>query len=79
MDKMVPSGTVIFVDPDDRELIDGRFYAMFRPGGETTFKQLRTAPMRLEPCSNNPSYKPILVGDEGLITLGRVLGAHLDF
>jgi len=78
MDRVVASGTTIFIDPDDRELRDGKFYAFYRDGGDTTFKKFRSSPLRLEPCSSNSEHKTILVGEGGLITLGRVVGAELD-
>jgi len=78
MDRIVPAGGKIFVDPDDREMRDGKYYAMMRPDGDTTFKQFRTNPMRFEPCSTNPKHKPIPVGAEPLTTLGRVVGQQSD-
>lgn len=79
MDRLVKSGVTIFVDPDQIELVDEGYYAMVTPDGQATFKQFRTGPMRLEPLSKNPTHKTLLVGEEGLITVGRVLGAELDF
>lgn len=78
MDKVVESGTTIFIDPDDRALVDERYYAVLRPGGEVTFKQFRVDPLRLEPCSSNQAHRTIMIGDEPLTTLGRVVGYEGD-
>lgn len=73
MNLVVPEGGIIFVDPDDRDLRDGKLYAMMRPGGDATFKRFRVNPMRLEPCSSNRSHRVIAIGEEPLTTLGRVI------
>jgi repressor LexA len=78
MDLVVEPGTIVFIDPDDRELVDRKYYAVMRPGGETTFKQFRTEPLRLEPCSRNKAHKTILMGEEPLTTIGRVVGYEGD-
>jgi repressor LexA len=71
-------GPNTFIDPDDREMVDKKYYAMLRAGGETTFKQFRTDPLRLEPCSNNKDHKTMLIGEEALTTIGRVVGQESD-
>ncbi len=70
---------IIFCDPDDRALKDKSNYAMMKEGGEVTFKQYRDNPPRLVPLSTNPEHREMLIGEEPLVTLGRITGMHVDF
>lgn len=80
MDKIAPPGYTLIVDPDDREMRDGKHYAMFNPATrEATFKTYREKPPRLEPGSSNPQHKTLLIGDEPLVTIGRVVAAQLEY
>ena len=80
MDKVVMPGARIYVDPDDRDLIEGRYYAVMRQDGETTFKQYRANPARLEPCSTNPVHRTLVIGrGEHFEVLGRVVGSVATF
>lgn len=72
MNRIVPDGGFIVVDPDQIELLDGRSYAVRNGNGETTFKTFRANPPRLEPCSTDPRYATIMVGAEPFIVIGRV-------
>lgn len=72
MDLLAPEGAYIVVEPHDRELHDGRVYAVMNADGETTFKTFRTAPARLEPRSSNPNHKPIFLGEGFYQVVGRV-------
>lgn len=78
MDQIVPPGGRIYIDPDDFQLRDGKYYAVMRDG-ETTFKRYRAKPPRLEPCSSNPAHQPIEIGRELFIVIGRVVGTWRDF
>ena len=78
MDQIVPPGGRIYIDPDDFELRDGKFYAVMREG-ETTFKRFRANPARLEPCSSNPAHQAIAIGREPFTVIGRVVGTWRDF
>lgn len=73
MDRLVTEDGYAVVDPDQRELIVGKVYAFRNEHGETTFKRYVDAPPRLEPCSTNPDNKPILLGSEPLVVIGRVV------
>jgi len=73
MDLVVPSGTVIIVDPNDREFWPGKCYVVMNEHGETTFKRYMENPKRLVPCSSNPEHKEMLISDGGYRTLGRVV------
>ena len=72
MDKLVPDGATITVDPDDRDLWDGAQYVVRTQDGEATFKEYHANPARLMPLSNNPAHMPIKLGDEPIEILGRV-------
>lgn len=72
MDKLVPDGATITVDPDDRDLWDGAQYVIRTQDGEATFKEYHANPARLVPLSNNPSHAVIKLGDEPIEILGRV-------
>jgi repressor LexA len=79
MDLVVGDDAVIIVDPDQRDLLDGRLYAVMNGEGEATFKRFRNNPPRLEPVSSNPIHEVLQVGREPFTVLGRVIwqGSHL--
>lgn len=72
MDRIAAEGEQVIVDPRDLDLIAGKFYVIRNGSGETTFKRYCDNPARLEPCSNNPAHKTILIGQEGFSVVGRV-------
>jgi len=71
MDRMVPDGATIIIDPDDRDLWDGAQYVV-RGSEGTTFKEYHANPARLVPLSSNPDHREIRLGDEPIEVLGRV-------
>lgn len=75
MDKLVPDGGFVVIDPDQCDLIDGKAYAVRNGAGEATCKVFRASPPRLEPCSTNPIHQPIMVGAEPFVAIGRVVFA----
>lgn len=75
MDKIVPHGGRIVVDPSDLDLVEGKSYIIRNESGETTFKTYMANPARLEPCSNNPEHKPIYPGQDQFLIIGRVVWA----
>lgn len=72
MDKLVPDGATITIDPDDRDLWDGAQYVVRTQDGEATFKEYHANPARLVPLSSNPAHTAIKLGDEPIEILGRV-------
>ncbi len=72
MDRIVVEGGWIIVDPDQRDLIDRKLYAVRNAEGETTFKQYQADPPALLPCSSNPAHQPIPLGREPFTVIGRV-------
>lgn len=75
MDQLAGDGEFIVVDPDQIDLIPGRAYIVTNGSGEATFKRYRADPPRLEPDSSNPDHKPILIGREPFLIVGRVIYA----
>ena len=73
MDLLVDDGALIIVDPDDRVLFNDRYYAVLNADGEATFKQFKTDPARLVPCSSNPAHREIVLGDEFYEVIGRII------
>ena len=73
MDLLVDDGAMIIVDPGDRQFFHKRYYAVQNGEGETTFKQYLGDPARLVPCSSNPAHKEIILGDEPITIIGRII------
>jgi len=72
MDLIVPEGTTLIVDPDDKALWPGRRYVVQTEDGRTTFKEFQADPARLVPCSSNDEHADIMLGGEPITILGRV-------
>lgn len=72
MDRIANEGEQVIVDPRDLDLIADKFYVVRNGEGETTFKQYRENPARLEPCSTNPAHETIYLGREPVAVIGRV-------
>lgn len=75
MDKIVPDGGMVGVDPDQLDLLDGRAYIVRNDTGETTAKRYRSNPARLVPASSNPNHQEIAIGRDGFGVIGRIVWA----
>ena len=75
MNLLVNEEGYAIVDPDRRELVPGKVYAFRNEHGETTCKRYVDNPPRLEPMSSNPEHKPMLLGEEAIVVIGRVVVA----
>ena len=75
MDKIVPDGSIVLVDPDQSDLHDGRYFVVQNEEGDATFKQYRADPARLEPVSSNSEHQTLLLGRSPFKVVGRVIGA----
>lgn len=71
MDLIAQPGEAVIIDPAMRELVNGKLYVIRNAEGETTFKQYRENPARLEPCSSNEAHTTIYPGQEGFEVIGR--------
>lgn len=76
MDELITDGGFVYVDPDDRDLIDGKVYAVLNGSGETTAKRYKANPARLVPCSTNPDHRPIAIGHDSFTVIGRIVGTY---
>ncbi|WP_420824998.1 LexA family protein [Sphingomonas corticis] len=72
MDLIVPDGSTVIVDPDDKKLWPGFRYVVRTADGQTTFKEYQEGPARLVPCSSNPQHHEIELGAEPIVIEGRV-------
>lgn len=70
MDRIAPQGSVIIVDYEDKDLIDGKYY-IIRNGNGASFKRYRAEPMRFEPHSTQDH--DIIFPHDGLFIVGRVV------
>ena len=78
MNLVVPDGTILIVDPDDKALWPGKRYVIATEDGhKATFKEFQADPARLVPVSSEDEHKEILLGAEPIVILGRVIGYHL--
>jgi repressor LexA len=73
MDAYVRDGGVAMVDPDDKDLFEGRLYVVLNEDGETTFKKFEVNPARLMPCSSNDEHQPIPLGNGPIEVVGRIV------
>jgi SOS-response transcriptional repressor LexA len=72
MNKIAPDGSVIIVDLNERNGVDGKHY-VFRHDGQATFKTYRSGPpIKLEPQSFDPGFNDIYPED-GAEIVGLVI------
>lgn len=77
MDRVSPSGSVIVVNREDKQLLPGKPYVFWSRGA--TYKLWRPNPARLEPYSTNPAHQAIfLMPDDEPHVVGRVRRTALD-
>jgi repressor LexA len=75
MNRILKGAGYVVIDPDDTDLIDRRFYVVMNEDGEATAKQYRGNPARLEPASDNPEHRAIVVGRHRFTVVGRIVEA----
>lgn len=73
MDLLVDDGATVVVDPDDRVLFNNRYYVVLNDEGEATFKQFKSDPARLVPCSSNAAHQEIVLGGAPFDVVGRII------
>lgn len=78
MNRYSPPGSIIFVNRNERDAVDGGFYVVATDDGDATYKRYYSKPDRLEPESTNGEHKTIF--PKGPVTIiGRVRRTMLDF
>lgn len=79
MDRVSPDRSIIIVDRDVKDPVNGRYY-VFSIRGEATYKIFRAGdPAYLEPFSTNPQNRPIFIkGKRDFRVVGRVRRTLLD-
>lgn len=75
MNRIAPEGSIIIVDYNDQELIDGKHY-IIRNGDGASFKRYRSNPIRFEPQSTD-EHETVFPHD-GLHIVGRVIQVVTD-
>lgn len=76
MDMLIQPGGYVYVDPDDRDLLDGKVYAVMNGNYETTAKRYKANPARLVPCSTNPDHRALTIGGDSFTVIGRIVGTY---
>lgn len=76
MNRLITPEGYVYVDPDDRDMIDGKVYVVMNGDGEATAKMYRANPARLSPCSDNPVYQDAMLGGHPFTVIGRVVGTY---
>lgn len=78
MDKILPEGGWAVVDVDQRTLYDGRVYLIQNSEYEATIKRYHSNPARYEPVSHNTTHETIMVGDDPIQVIGRIVAYGND-
>ena len=86
MDRLLPSGCLALVDPDDAEVLSGRVYALNVNGYDATLKHVEALQdgVRLVPNSSDPTIHPQVFDfndeeAEDVTIIGRVVWATFPF
>lgn len=86
MNRILPNGSYALVDPDQKETISGKPYAVCVNGYDATIKRVRRLNNGFEliPDSNDPTYVPTVYnynepGTEPVTIIGRVVYYVLPF
>lgn len=78
MNKLIPDGAYVVIDPDDTALRDGKVYAVMNEDSETTVKMYRAEPARLVPLSTDPQHVEFLLGGAPFTIVGRATSIVQD-
>lgn len=78
MNRIAPPGSIIFVDYDDKELIDRKNY-VFMLDGETTFKRYRLDNGRIWLEPDSTEQHDIIMPSSGLRVIGRVISVLREY
>lgn len=71
LNRIIPDGAWVVIDPEDRHLYVGKCYLIENDEHDVTVKCYKADPARFEPMSTNETHKTIFAGD-GVKVIGRV-------
>ncbi|MEL7029272.1 MAG: helix-turn-helix transcriptional regulator [Pseudomonadota bacterium] len=77
VDREFPTDCLVVVDYGDRVLVDGGFF-LFRFETGAVLRRWRSAPARLEPCSNDPAFEATYLTQD-LSVLGRIIASFKSY
>lgn len=79
MDRIIPDGAHVVVDPELTQLYNDKVYLIENGEHETQVKLYRSNPARFEPSSTNDMHPTLMVGETHIRVIGRVVwqGARL--
>ncbi|MEA3537635.1 MAG: S24 family peptidase [Pseudomonadota bacterium] len=72
MNELIGENGYVVVDPDQTDLVADKVYIVIDVDMRASAKRFCVEPLRFEPCTSNPSYKPIIVGKQPFTVIGRV-------
>lgn len=73
MNLLIEDGGFVVVDPERKELQDGKCYLIQNGDHEATVKCYRKNPARFVPMSDNPEHKEFLASDRDFVIMGRIV------
>lgn len=66
-------GGFLVIDPDQRELEDGRYYAILDQQGQPAYARFRASPLALMPCAEGLDCQPLVICAAPFTVIGRVV------
>lgn len=78
MNHIIKPGMRVVIDPEDRNLVAGQVYVVSDRDMGVTLKRFLNDPARLEPDSDNPGHRPIMIGSDDFHLVGRAVQAIVD-
>lgn len=73
MDRIIPDGGFAVVDPDQTQLYNDKVYLIQNDEHEAQVKLYRSNPARFEPVSTNELHETLIVGEQQIRIIGRVV------
>jgi repressor LexA len=73
MDRIIPDGGYAVVDPDQTQLYNDKVYLIANEEHDAQVKLYRSNPARFEPASNNELHQTLIVGEQNIKVIGRVV------
>jgi repressor LexA len=73
---IAPVGSHVIVDPDQRDLCEGQYFAISDDSKSTRFIRFLTDPARLELCTRDEADEDLMVGRSPFSVIGRLIGVY---